>query len=344
MPINMTLPELNTKGVDVSNTLYKLAEQNRQAKLDEENTAYRGLQTQNLQEEMANRKVIQPLNNALLQHQVNARVREEESAVRDDTVRAFRWAGLSEDPTELEQNYNIVKTHVESSKLGNLMRPDYFRDPTTAKIDVGKTREYLTKVADIVSGKAPAKGDREKVIIQNPNHNPNIPDSYNNAPGIETTMEESAGKWKRIPELDRPTTSAFDKDEREEARLRLAERNTAATEKRLRNIESKGDKPEYKPGQALEKMTRLAALKNSIINGKPIDIAMALLANRPELAGQTITDPTAKAALLADIDTTYNYVKDFAPKDAQNRPTPTPPAPPVIDKKSRPPLTSFKGG
>jgi len=87
---------------------------------------------------------------------------------------------------------------------------------------------------------------------------------------------------------------------------------------------AKPEKPEYKPGQAMKRMSAISSAISRLKSGSPIDAL--LVAQIPEYAGlMASNDPAAKQQAIDQLTTELEYVKGFAPATTKE----TPPAAPV---------------
>lgn len=88
-----------------------------------------------------------------------------------------------------------------------------------------------------------------------------------------------------------------------------------------------GEKPEYKQGQALKRMSAIKSATAKLQSGGAIDAIM--LAQFPEYAGQMGSeDPQVRKTAIEQLNNEYAYVSKFAPKGTAN-PKPAPVATPA---------------
>jgi hypothetical protein len=271
--------------------------------------------------------------NALAVHNANVEKRQAEADARANAKtdlekheKSISWIAALPTPQLKETAY---ADYVESLLTAKKASPLSFPPATAFKTPEGvwdderfnnwaKSTHYaLTSTIDA------KEGTRIKQVIINPKFNPQGPESVDNPKLIEVHTVIKDGK--QTMDADAPATpvvdpfAKLDEEERYKKEGRaLQERDTIAREKRAAKAGSGGGggggKPEIKPMAALSKSRQLLALKDKIVNGGKIDPIMAMLANRPELAGMdvgAVKDQASRDSLLNSIETEYNEVQKF---------------------------------
>lgn len=235
----MALPELQTGGVDVSNTLLKLHMLDRQDTADKLAAQKFGLESRNVLSEISTREAAAPSQNML-------RVQQIETTKLDDVAKAIAWVADSPEP---DKAYDILQKKYRQEGI-SLPDVDLFytrgADGTT-RFSTEKFKEYSD--SGIRARKLeldPSVGKGEVLTVLNKDFDPKQPESAAN-PKLIKQRYVSKGFGKVEPDLSVPIEPVIDPIQKEDRADKIAtetarhnkeiEKAAANTEKRNTEFE-----------------------------------------------------------------------------------------------------------
>lgn len=353
----MPLPTLNTKGPDLanfgdsSNQLLKI--------IDMENKASQG-EHYKLQNALLKRKLSPESlagENALLQLKQNKEEADNRRSSLEDTAKALAWIKEQPNPDEAYKMFQDEKTReflASNGKAG--VHPTFLPDTDlfyTKAYDEKLGKEVTRWDADAFNQFAnggqlamkaqlhPEEGKTFDLVMRNPKYDPESP--ADESKYLKLHMMIKNGKQESMgtsvvdsplaadkKEGKAPETKTFPVGGKDVPHQWNAESGAWEPIKGMGGPRWKagdGEKPEYKPGQALKRGSAIKSMKSKLQSGGAVDALM--LSQFPEYAGLIASgDPQAKEAAIKALDDEYAHVSKFFPKGtAPEKPTPAKPTP-----------------
>jgi hypothetical protein len=238
-----TLPQLDTGGIDVTNTLGKIASMRHMA-----------LQNQNLQSQMEAREEQLP---SMIE------ARESENALRQAQINAAKRKDLADKLTDMTKEVGIVEGHPNPLEAYTALRtkhpdlPDetYFLKQGAGgnpEWDKDKFYEYSSSGKRALNlALVPKEGESRTVIIANKKFDKTKPADANNPPAYKVHLTSKNGQLIPTPGVEpEPAVDVVAKEESSEKHQRRSEEHMSKMEKHAVTMEGIASKRE---GRAAEK-------------------------------------------------------------------------------------------